>query len=157
GRAAAPYLRAMENFATPTRLLAEQLWDMPDMPRNLLSYGKPTGAAMPLMWAHAEYIKLLRSLADGQVFDLIPEVAARYLQPRRSQPLEIWKSNRQVRSVPTGVTLRIQAPSAFLLHWSRDQWLHSTDTRSEATSIGIYFVDIKIAEGEDAPITFTFK
>ena len=41
--------------------------------------GEPTGSAMPLMWAHAEYVKLLRSAADGKVFDQIPEVAERYL------------------------------------------------------------------------------
>jgi glucoamylase len=157
GRAAGPYLRAMENFATPTRLLAEQLWDMPDIPGQLLFYGKPTGAAMPLMWAHAEYIKLLRSTADGSVFDLIPEVADRYLRPRRHQPLEIWKVNRKVKSVPAGVTLRIQATAAFMLHWSRDNWLHAIDTRSEVTSIGINFVDIKIEAGERAPVIFTFK
>jgi glucoamylase len=157
GRGAASYLRAMENFATPTRLLAEQLWDMPDLPPNLLFYGKPTGAAMPLMWAHAEYVKLLRSIADGRVFDQIPEVADRYLHPHRRQLLEVWKSNRQIRSVRADVTLRIQAPAAFMLHWSRDQWLNSTDTRSEATSLGINFVDIRIAAGETAPVTFTFQ
>jgi glucoamylase len=155
--AADRYLRAMENFATPTRLLAEQLWDKPDIPDSLLFYGKPTGAAMPLMWAHAEYIKLLRSASDSQVFDLIPEVADRYLNPRRRQPLEVWKANRKVPSVPSGVTLRVQATAPFMLHWSRDQWLHTNDTRSEATSIGVYFVDIKIEAGERAPVTFTFK
>ncbi|HJU09567.1 MAG TPA: glycoside hydrolase family 15 protein [Candidatus Binataceae bacterium] len=157
GKDPGPYLRALENFATPTRLLAEQLWDMLDQPRNLLYYGKPTGAAMPLMWAHAEYIKLLRSAADGHVFDLIPEVADRYLRPRRRQPLEVWKYNRQVRSIKASVTLRIQASAAFMLHWTRDQWLHITDTRSEATSIGINFVDVKIEPGERAPVIFTFK
>mgnify|MGYP000312505887 CR=1 FL=1 len=29
--------------------------------------------AMPLVWAHAEYVKLLRSLRDGQVFDMPPQ------------------------------------------------------------------------------------
>ncbi len=157
GRAVETYLRAMEKFATPTRLLAEQLWDLPDNPRQLLSYGKPTGAAMPLMWAHAEYIKLLRSAADGHVFDLIPEVADRYLRPRRGRPLEIWKFNRQVPSVPAGVTLRIQATGAFVLHWTRDHWLHSRDTHSEATSLGIDFVDIRLGDGGRAPLIFTFR
>jgi glucoamylase len=157
GRAAAGHLRAMENFATPTRLLAEQLWDMPDLPGSLLFFSKPTGAAMPLIWAHAEYIKLLRSTADGQVFDLIPAVAERYLHMRRREPLEIWKYNRKLTSVPSGVTLRIQRTAAFLLHWSRDGWLHTIDTRAEATSIGIYFVDIKIEAGQRAPVEFTFK
>ena len=44
--------------------------------------GKPTGSAMPLMWAHAEYVKLLRSAMDGKVYDYIPEVAKRYLGNR---------------------------------------------------------------------------
>ena len=51
---------------------------------------------MPLMWAHAEYIKLLRSIADGEVFDLIPEVAERYLNGRGRKDLKIWKRNRMV-------------------------------------------------------------
>ena len=54
--------------------------------------GKPTGSAMPLMWAHAEYIKLLRSTADGKVYDAIPEVAERYLGKRNDRTtLEVWK------------------------------------------------------------------
>src|SRR5207245_7560548 len=97
GRGAERYIRAMESFATNTRLLPEQIWDRPDLPTSLLFHGRPTGAAMPLMWAHAEYIKLLRSAADGQVFDLIPEVADRYLHPHQRLPLEVWKLNRQVR------------------------------------------------------------
>lgn len=49
------------------------------------------------MWAHAEYVKLLRSVIDGQVFDVIPEVADRYLGARPAcRLLEIWKPNRQV-------------------------------------------------------------
>jgi hypothetical protein len=44
-----------------------------------------------------------------------------------------------------------------MLHWSRDNWDHSFDTRSDATSIGINFVDIAIADGEHTPVTFTFK
>ena len=32
--------------------------------------GQPTGSAAPLGWAHAEYVKLCRSIADGRVFDI---------------------------------------------------------------------------------------
>ena len=65
----------MEAFATSTGLLPEQVWDTFDLPESHMYLGKPTGAAMPLMWSHAEYIKLLRSATDGKVFDVIPEVA----------------------------------------------------------------------------------
>ncbi len=49
--------------------MPEQIWDAPDMPELGLKLGKSTGAAMPLVWAHAEYVKLLRSVTDGNVFD----------------------------------------------------------------------------------------
>ena len=75
---------------------------------------------MPLMWAHAEYIKLLQSAREGQVFDLIPAVANRYLKRTNCRPLEIWKFNRQPRSVNAGITLRVQAVDNFVLRWTND-------------------------------------
>jgi glucoamylase len=157
GRDATRYLRAMENFATATRLLPEQIWDGPDNPPAHMVFGKPTGAAMPLMWAHAEYIKLLRSVADGGVFDLIPEVAERYLNNRGRRDLEVWKHNRQVQSVPAGCVLRIQAADPFMLHWSNDEWKTPVDTASQTTAIGIHFVDVASARDDRAPILFTFR
>src|SRR5208337_3395901 len=69
----APYIRAMERFSSSGGLLPEQIWDELDNDDAHMQFGKPTGSAMPLMWAHAEYIKLLRSVRDGKAFDLIPE------------------------------------------------------------------------------------
>jgi glucoamylase len=37
---------------------------------------------MPLVWAHAEYLKLRRSLREGRVFDTPPETFKRYLVMR---------------------------------------------------------------------------
>lgn len=156
GRDAALFIRAMEGFASSTGLLPEQVWDEPDRPEVHMSLGRPTGSAMPLMWAHAEYIKLLRSVYDGQLFDLIPEVAHRYLSNKRScKPLEIWKQpNRHVRSVKQGWTLRIQAPAPFRLTWSRDEWQTVENTPSVLTALGIAFVDIPIYPAQQAPIRF---
>lgn len=157
GRDVQPFIRAIENFATKTRLLPEQVWDQPDIPAALMRYGKPTGAAMPLMWAHAEYIKLLRSLADGQVFDLIPEVADRYLRRRKRTLLEVWKFNRQVQAITAGARLRIQAPRPFMLHWGRGEWSDIADLPSRGTSLGLSFADIETKSGDRAPIRFTFR
>jgi len=119
--------------------------------------GRPTGSAMPLMWAHAEYIKLLRSTLDGTVFDLIPEVAGRYLDRRKSyKKLELWKFNRQTATVKRGHTLRILVPAAFRLHWSDDQWRTTQDTTSSSTPLGIEFVDIRVKLSQQSPLHFTF-
>jgi glucoamylase len=156
GRSVIPYLRALEAFASSSALLPEQVWDEADRPEALMYFGKPTGAAMPLLWAHSEYLRLVRSAADGQVFDLIPEVAERYLKGKRGPAIEIWKPNRQVRAVPAGTTLRVQSGSSFRLHWTLDEWQHPRDTASGDTGIGTQFVDIAVPPGQRAPVRFTF-
>ncbi|MBI4460753.1 MAG: glucan 1,4-alpha-glucosidase, partial [Acidobacteria bacterium] len=145
GRSVGAFIQAIEKFASPTGLLPEQVWNGPDLPEVHMYLGCPTGSAMPLMWAHAEYIKLLRSVFDGQVFDFIPEVAERYRARCGCKPLEIWKPNRQACSVKAGMTLRIQAPAAFRLRWSSDEWQSAHDTASTPTDLGIELVDIPIA------------
>jgi hypothetical protein len=65
-------LAALESFANEGGLISEQVWDSPDIPECGLQFGRPSGSAMPLVWAHAEYLKLRRSLRDGRVFDLPP-------------------------------------------------------------------------------------
>ena len=156
GRDVKSFIRAMERFASATGLLPEQVWDEPDKPEKHMFFGRPTGSAMPLMWAHAEYVKLLKSVSDGRVFDLIPEVANRYLGDRKAcQLFEIWKPNRQVRIVKKGYTLRVQVPAPFRLHWTRDEWRTVNDTASAPTAFGIEFVDIPITASQQAPLRFT--
>jgi glucoamylase len=156
GRDVKSFIRAMELFASATGLLPEQVWDEKDQPKKYMFLGRPTGSAMPLMWAHAEYVKLLKSVSDGRVFDLIPEVANRYLGDRKAcQLFEIWKPNRQVRVVKKGYTLRVQVPAPFRLHWTRDDWRTVNDTASAPTTFGIEFVDISIAASQEAPLRFT--
>jgi len=157
GRDTGPYLSALEKFAHAIGLLTEQVWDKPDLPKAHMVLGRPTGSVMPLMWAHAEYIKLLRSVHDGQVFDLIPQVAERYLGDHKlCKTLEIWKPNRQVRCVESGTTLRIQAPQAFELRWTNDGWKNVNETRSNSTKLDLSFVDISVPEAQRAPLQFTF-
>ncbi len=157
GRDPQPFIQAMEGFASDTGLLPEQIWDEADRPEDYLYLGKPTGSAMPLAWAHAEYITLLRSARDGRVFEWIPEVAARYQGvPNSHRFLEIWKFNRQVSTVKQGYTLRIQALVPFRLRWSKDDWQIVNEIDSTATTLSIDFVDIPTDSQPPSPIYFTF-
>ena len=136
--------------------------DMVSSASGLLASGntetplRALGSPMPLMWAHAEYIKVLPSTHDGQVFDRIPAVAERYQGRRRQQPIEVWAFNRHVRSVPPGTTPRAQAAAPFRLRWTADEWAVVEDTASTPTALGIEFVDVPIARLQAAPIRFTF-
>jgi glucoamylase len=157
GRNPRPFLHAMERFSTRMGLLPEQVWDEPDLPGTHLRFGGPTGSAVPLMWAHAEYVTLLRSVNDGVVFDRIPEVEDRYVRHREDRPRwEVWKFNRQVSSVPRGGRLRVLAAAPFSLHWSMDGWRTVTDTEARATDVGMRYVDLEVPPDLRSPILFTF-
>lgn len=179
------YIAAIEHFAGATGLLPEQIWDEPDRPDTRMKFGCPTGSAMPLMWAHAEYIKLLRSVRDGCVFDLITEVANRYrvgnanrhrssrcqdqqvfpkaggespqsLATSPHKGIEIWKFNRQPTSIRQGDILRIQAGAEFRLRWSRDAWETFDDSHSTTPGQGIHFVDLPTSLISERIVHFTF-
>jgi glucoamylase len=160
GRDASDQIRWMEGLATPTKMLPEQVWDQEDLPHAHMHKGKPTGSATPLLWAHAEYIKLLRSREAGKAFDLIPCVANRYLGERTPYAnLHFWSALSPARSVKRGQTLRILGLGAFRLHWSADEWHTVNDRESAATKIGVHYADVEIAqdpEGSRIPIRFTF-
>ena len=155
GHDALPYLHALERFATKTGLLSEQVWDSTDSPVEWLKFGCPTGAAMPLMWAHAEYIRLLRSIHDGQVFGLVPEASKRYSAKKNCTNIEIWKPNRQPTTIQRGRKLRVQAPEPFTIHWTANGWEDKHEKKSTPTRLGIEYADIPIGKHQRAPIEFT--
>lgn len=73
------YVRGMERFANDGLMLSEQVWDGVGHPtENNYALGQNNDSATPLAWTHAEYLKLLRSLADGKVWDRYEPVEARY-------------------------------------------------------------------------------
>jgi glucoamylase len=156
GRKVKHLIRAMEGFASKGGMLPEQIWDQADRPDRELFLGKPTGSAMPLMWAHAEYMKLLRSVWDEAVFDRIPAVAERYLNGKGRKDLEVWKFNRQARSVAAGHNLRIQASSSFRLLWTLDEWATLKNGVALGTALGIHYLDIPVPRRQRAPVRFTF-
>jgi glucoamylase len=141
GRDVSEMIAQYESFASRGGMMPEQIWDKPDIPEEKLVTGCPSGSAMPLVWAHAEYIKLLRSAADGKVFDLIPVVAKRYLDPKKPKSqYEVFKRRRHISSIAAGKILRIVAGDQFRVVWSTDNW--KTKQESDATGVdeaGWYF------------------
>jgi glucoamylase len=137
--------RAMESFAGESGLLPEQVWDSADIPARELSIGHPTGAAMPLVWAHAEYLKLCRSLRDGQIFDRPPQTVERYLQDQMTSHRVTWRFNNKVRSIPAGKALRVETLTPAVVHWSVDEWRTAHDVATRDTTLGMHVVDLATA------------
>ncbi|MBT1446030.1 glucan 1,4-alpha-glucosidase [Shewanella sp. JM162201] len=67
------YVAGMESFANEGGMLPEQVWDGVGNPtRFSYQHGQGTNSATPLAWTHAEYVKLVRSVTDGKVWDGYP-------------------------------------------------------------------------------------
>jgi glucoamylase len=126
--AAAAMAEALRVFAGPHRLLPEQLWDGPDLPERELFAGRPTGSAMPLVWAHAEYLKLVASLRLGRVFDMPRDVAERYATGSVPSTVAIWAPNHEIGQLRKGRQLRLQFPGDTTVRWTTDGWETWRDT-----------------------------
>ena len=112
---------------------------------------------MPLVWAHSEYLKLVRSLDEGKVFDTPPETVLRYIQEKTESPLIIWRFNHQIKALPSNKTLRIETLATAQLRWSIDKWQTSQEEISRDSGFGVHIIDLarnKLVEG--ATIRFTF-
>jgi glucoamylase len=147
----------LESFASEEGLLPEQIWDEPDMPKRELFFGRPSGSAMPLVWAHAEYLKLLRSLRDGRVFDMPPQTVQRYLVEKTGSPFAVWRFNHKCRTMAAGKTLRVETMAQAQVHWSADGWLRSRDSESRNTHLGLHLADLDtsgLPSGTEVVFTF---
>jgi glucoamylase len=147
----------MERFASEGSLIPEQIWDSDDMPERELTCGRPSGSAMPLVWAHAEYIKLRRSLHDGRVFDQPPQPVQRYIKDHTGSPHVHWRFNHKNKAISAGKILRIETLDPATVHWSSDGWQTSQDSETHDTGLGTYIVDLptdKMKKGTTVSLTF---
>ncbi len=157
---AARLLVAMRSFANEGGMIPEQVWDSPDIPARELFFGKPSGSAMPLVWAHAEYIKLVHSLQGGQVFDTPPKPVQRYIVEKTESVYAVWRFNQKCSGIPRGKILRIEVLASAMIHWSPDNWASVYDVMTQATDLGFQTGEIPahtLAAGAILRFTFFWK
>ena len=151
-------MQAMENFADAGGMIPEQVWDAPDIPDRELFFGRPSGSAMPLVWAHAEYIKLRRSLREKRVVDMPPQPVKRYIFDQTGTPYAAWRFNQKIRRMLAGKQLRVETRAPARVHWSRDGWQTAQDAQTRDTTLGIYYVDLPTQDLRPGDkVLFTFN
>jgi glucoamylase len=157
GRDPLPLIETMEKFANKGGMLPEQLWDADDLPEAKMKRGGPSGAAMPLCWAHAEYISLVRSHKDGVCFDRIEPVYQRYAKGRTGSKIEMWTLAHQSQRIAQGKTLRIITEKAVAIHWSFDGWKTANGLVTRDAGFGCWFGDLPSVQLQaETSIVFTF-
>lgn len=150
-------MQALEDFSNPGGMIPEQVWDSDDIPERELFCGRPSGSAMPLVWAHAEYVKLRRSLRDGRVFDMPPQPVKRYQEEQSGSPYIIWRFNHKCQSIPQGKTLRIETLAPAEVQWSADNWKKTHKAQTKDVGLGVYVADLPVEKlSADTVLEFTF-
>ncbi|HEV2270085.1 MAG TPA: glycoside hydrolase family 15 protein [Steroidobacteraceae bacterium] len=150
------YVETMWRCASAGGLLPEQVWDADPIPGLGLEPGRPSGGAMPLVWAHAEFLKLLvarergrpvewlasveqhfghRPLAHGGEAGPAPESAG-----KGRSAIWHWREEVPVVRLPAGKSLAIEDRIPFTLHLGFDGWHQVEDRPAERGTFGIWSV-----------------
>ncbi len=133
-------------------------WDAPDIAERELFTGQASGSAQPLVWAHAEYLKLRRSIREGRIFDQPPQTVARYAAGgNRTTPYALWRVNQKLRTMAAGKTLRVETLARATVVWGVDGWQHVRETETVDTSLGVHVADLDTAAAASGgSVEFTF-
>ena len=147
GKDVRPLIQTYEAFSSVGGMLPEQVWDHEDLPSEGMYRGRSAGSAQPLVWAHAEYLKLLRSVVDGKVYDRISVVEERYARPvdQRSfvSSIEILQKTRPIDVIAAGHTLRVLDPDPFRVVWTADNWATTQTTNARSVGYPGSFADLE--------------
>ncbi len=121
GRDPLPYLLAMETFANDGGMIPEQIWPLENT--GPLKKGEPSGSAMPLCWAHAEYITLIHSRHVGHPLDRISEAYQRYVEnPEDGKTTaNFWSLEHRTPVIRTGMRLVLLLDGAATIHWRNSE------------------------------------
>jgi glucoamylase len=147
-----PFLNAMAKMTGPGGLIPEQIWDAEAIPERGLVPGKPTGSAMPLVWAHGEFLKLLAAHATGRPVELLDVVQVRYDGLPPSAATWHWRTDSPFGKLPAGRDLLVESVKPFTLHFGFDGWQRLGDVSSSEQCFGMHGVRLTAARLQGAGV-----
>lgn len=154
------YLQAMMAMAGPLGMIPEQVWDSAPIAEHDLEPGKPSGSAMPLVWAHSEFIKLCYSRSLGRPVDRPAATWARYAGVRPEIDYGLWGPRARPATLETGKILTIVLGAPACVHWGVNGWKAVKDADTRDTGLGLHLADLPVAAlsaGETVQFTFRWR
>jgi glucoamylase len=145
------YLRTMWRCSSVGGMLPEQVWDSAPIAALELAPGRPSGSAMPLLWSHAEFLKLLIAREGRRPIELLQAVEQRYRASgdqyaARAAAAWHWRTEVPVLQHETGRALLIEDRSAFALHFGFDGWQRIEERAASAQPFGLWAVRLSAEE-----------
>jgi glucoamylase len=136
------HLAAMTAMSGKCGMLPEQVWDADPIPALNLHPGHPSGSAMPLVWAHGEFVKLALSLKIGAPVDRPAAVWDRYRGVAPTPTRAHWSRMMPVGVIAEGQSLRFIFEKPTLIHWSLDGWSAPADVTTAPGVLGLSVADL---------------
>lgn len=157
GQDATCYVETMMAMSSPLGLIPEQVWDSAPIAEHDLSPGKPSGSAMPLVWAHAEFVKLCHSLVSGQPVDRPSATWRRYQGKKPKLDYDIWSTTVRQREIPAGNKLYLMLGAPARVRWGTDGWTNIAELGTHDAGLGMHVAELPTAElAAGRTIQFTF-
>ncbi|MBV9828474.1 MAG: glycosyl hydrolase, partial [Alphaproteobacteria bacterium] len=138
GKDPLPYLAAMAAMASPGGMIPEQVWDTEAIPARRLFPGQASGSAMPLVWAHAEFIKLLMSRQIEHPYDRPRATWQRYRGKRPTAEYAFWFPHAPIGGITPGSRLAVALPEPSIVHWGREGWQSVADVVTVDSGLGFH-------------------
>jgi len=153
-----PYLEAMAAMASPGGMIPEQVWDTDPIPARGLAPGRPSGSAMPLAWAHAEFVKLMVSRQIGHPFGRSRATWQRYRGHRAAAQHAFWWPHARIDGFIAGARLAVALPDPATVHWGRDGWQRVADTPTSDSRLGFHVAVLDTASfAPGSTVEFTWR
>jgi glucoamylase len=101
---------------------------------------------MPLLWSHAEFLKLLIAREQGRPLELLQCVEKRYRSSYARPSAWHWREELPTASIPRGLALSIEDQCPFSLHFGFDGWQRIEDRAARPQPFGIWSVNLTADE-----------
>lgn len=140
-----PYLKAMLAMTGPGGMIPEQVWGVDPIPARFLEPGRPTGSAMPLVWAHAEFLMLMVARSEGRPLERLDAVWSRWKGKRPHSLNWHWRDSVPFDEFPTGCSILIESDRPFTLHFGHDGWKDVHEEDSQPVGLDVQAVRLSAA------------
>lgn len=152
-----PFIKTMAAMSSAVGMLPEQVWDWRPIPEYRLQPGRPSGSAMPLVWAHSEFIKLCYSRANGYPVDRPAATWARYEGKRPEVFDALWGPRYRPRHIRVGDQFNVVLSNPARVHWGSNGWHAVQDSVTCDTGLGVHKAKLSLAglyAGDTIQFTF---
>lgn len=100
---------------------------------------------MPLVWAHAEFLKLMVARSEGRPLERLDAVWSRWKGKRPRARNWHWRDSVPFDELPSGGTILVESDRPFTLHFGHDGWQEVRDEQSQPVGLDVQAVRLPAA------------